>query len=261
MQNCIACDGPLTGRQKKLCSTRCKNKRLMQSEAWQRAKRKSEADPLARAKKRQREEAAKVERTCEWCGSTWRVKPTRGSRYCSPLCGRSAQLPPPACRIPPGHPALPTWPPALPPGGDRERQCSPDIGAKQVEPRCFTSARCQWCHAYFVALGRYKRVRCSRRCDRAYFAKLRRAQAVRAGYEIVSRAAVFERDRWTCHLCGKAAHRDAQAPYDPHVATLDHVIPLSKGGSHTMENLRTAHFICNSRKGNRLQSDQLILIS
>lgn len=34
--------------------------------------------------------------------------------------------------------------------------------------------------------------------------------------------------------------------------TFDHIIPLSRGGSHAIENLRLAHSECNRRRGNRL---------
>lgn len=33
--------------------------------------------------------------------------------------------------------------------------------------------------------------------------------------------------------------------------TVDHVIPLSKGGQDTIDNMRPAHWICNVRKGNK----------
>lgn len=32
---------------------------------------------------------------------------------------------------------------------------------------------------------------------------------------------------------------------------IDHVIPLVKGGSHTLENVRPSHAICNLKKGAR----------
>lgn len=41
-----------------------------------------------------------------------------------------------------------------------------------------------------------------------------------------------------CHLCG-----------EPGADTLDHVVPLSRGGSNGVGNLRPAHRGCNSRKG------------
>ena len=39
-------------------------------------------------------------------------------------------------------------------------------------------------------------------------------------------------------------------------ATLDHVIPLAKGGAHARANVRCAHLICNLRKGDRIHTDQ-----
>lgn len=33
--------------------------------------------------------------------------------------------------------------------------------------------------------------------------------------------------------------------------SVDHVIPLSKGGTHTWDNVKLAHKRCNSKKGNK----------
>lgn len=60
-----------------------------------------------------------------------------------------------------------------------------------------------------------------------------------------------------CALCGKPMFRNR---FDaPHAriwakqrATLDHIIPRSKGGSDASENLQLAHARCNKIKGNRL---------
>jgi 5-methylcytosine-specific restriction endonuclease McrA len=32
---------------------------------------------------------------------------------------------------------------------------------------------------------------------------------------------------------------------------IDHLIPISKGGSDTLENVRPTHALCNLKKGNR----------
>jgi 5-methylcytosine-specific restriction endonuclease McrA len=34
------------------------------------------------------------------------------------------------------------------------------------------------------------------------------------------------------------------------MVTIDHIIPIIEGGSHTRENVQTAHFGCNSLKDN-----------
>lgn len=52
---------------------------------------------------------------------------------------------------------------------------------------------------------------------------------------------VYERDNGLCHLCGE--------PVPPEDASLDHVIPISRGGPHTYENVALSHLICNLRRG------------
>lgn len=65
--------------------------------------------------------------------------------------------------------------------------------------------------------------------------------------EPIFRRKVFERDDWTCRLCGKAVASDEVVPH-PLAPTLDHIVPLALGGEHRYFNVQTAHFICNSRK-------------
>ena len=56
----------------------------------------------------------------------------------------------------------------------------------------------------------------------------------------VNRRTVFARDSSRCQYCGAAAEN------------LDHVIPRSKGGPHTWENVVAACRRCNTRKEDRL---------
>ncbi len=65
------------------------------------------------------------------------------------------------------------------------------------------------------------------------------------------RLAVFERDAWTCRLCGFPVSRGAQVP-DLEAPTIDHIVPLAAGGAHAPSNWQTAHFWCNSYKRDRL---------
>ncbi len=46
-----------------------------------------------------------------------------------------------------------------------------------------------------------------------------------------------------CSICG--------LPVEPKEATLDHVVPRSKGGRGTKDNLKLAHYECNQLKGDR----------
>ncbi|HET7295927.1 MAG TPA: HNH endonuclease [Gemmatimonadales bacterium] len=56
----------------------------------------------------------------------------------------------------------------------------------------------------------------------------------------ITRRAVFARDSWTCQYCGSRTN-----------LTVDHVIPRSKGGSSSWENIVASCAPCNRRKGNR----------
>jgi 5-methylcytosine-specific restriction endonuclease McrA len=58
----------------------------------------------------------------------------------------------------------------------------------------------------------------------------------------ISRRALFARDGWRCVYCGTSGGR----------LTLDHVIPRSRGGESTWENVVTACATCNLEKGDRL---------
>jgi 5-methylcytosine-specific restriction endonuclease McrA len=57
---------------------------------------------------------------------------------------------------------------------------------------------------------------------------------------------VFERDEYRCYLCGGLCTGDYPAPMSP---SMDHVKPISRGGHHTLENVKTAHLLCNMSKG------------
>lgn len=74
-----------------------------------------------------------------------------------------------------------------------------------------------------------------------------------AGAEKISRRRVWEREGGRCHICGE------RVPYEK--ATLDHLIPLSKGGEHSYLNVRIAHGPCNSRRGAGRLPAQLFLVA
>lgn len=59
----------------------------------------------------------------------------------------------------------------------------------------------------------------------------------------VSYSVIHVRDHWTCQYCGRILSHSQ--------ATVDHVIPRSKGGRSTWNNLCTSCMSCNNRKGCR----------
>ena len=79
----------------------------------------------------------------------------------------------------------------------------------------------------------------------------RRARKRGVECEAFTNLEVFERDAWTCGLCGKPVNRRRRYP-DQLSASLDHVVPLSLGGSHTRANVQLTHLRCNLSKGARV---------
>ena len=69
-----------------------------------------------------------------------------------------------------------------------------------------------------------------------------------ASSEAFSYREIYERDEWTCGICAGPVDRSLEWP-DPMSVSLDHVIPLSKGGAHAPANAQCAHLVCNVRKG------------
>lgn len=87
--------------------------------------------------------------------------------------------------------------------------------------------------------------RCQEKASRSRNKALRRG-AQRNG-EVFTLREIAERDGWKCHLCGDHVE-DVEYDYRPSDPTLDHLIPVSEGGTHTRDNVRLAHMICNSRR-------------
>ena len=65
----------------------------------------------------------------------------------------------------------------------------------------------------------------------------------------VNRREVLRRDKHTCQYCGSTKQ-----------LTLDHVIPRSKGGNHSWDNVVTACERCNSRKGDRTPQEAAMIL-
>ncbi len=65
---------------------------------------------------------------------------------------------------------------------------------------------------------------------------------------------LIKRKGLRCAICGMMCN-----PYDetwtqfsgPYRPSIDHIVPMAKGGGHTWENVQVAHIICNSYKGDK----------
>lgn len=67
---------------------------------------------------------------------------------------------------------------------------------------------------------------------------------------------IYERDGYRCQLCGKAvlpkaAYRKRDGKIHPRSPTIDHIVPMCRGGNHEPDNCQTACFQCNTIKSDR----------
>lgn len=105
--------------------------------------------------------------------------------------------------------------------------------------------------------GYYARRKRKRNRDRKRFPNRFKERAAKYGavYQRVDRFKVYERDNYLCYLCQLPVSQEVHGDH-PQAPSIDHIVPLSLGGSHTFDNCATAHRSCNLRKGSLLL-DQL----
>lgn len=212
-------------------------------------------------------------RCCQQCSARYTRPPRRSAtqwarmRFCSTRCGNT-------WRARQQRPALSTqraW--ALAWERQRAIQDRAEIKAwkpkvwphsrlsQAPQPRQFVAAKCQapGCNTTWIQYANRKDGPYCKRCNRARWRETHYERAARHGalFEVIDPIRIFERDRWRCQLCGDKTQRTGWP--NPKRATLDHIVPLSRGGDHVESNLQCACWVCNARKGARSANDQLRL--
>lgn len=85
-----------------------------------------------------------------------------------------------------------------------------------------------------------------------------REKGVSGPVESFTKSEIGERDGWRCGICRKRidpsvpAWKPGSWEQNPLTATIDHILPLAKGGTHTRDNVQIAHLECNVAKGDRV---------
>lgn len=189
-----------------------------------------------------------------WCAAHW----TRWSRHGSPTAQLRGEVVDglricPACKqLRPLHEWL----------DSRCRECmlsywSEDNRRRWQAARTRAPYMCAKCSDWFVGDKKNRRY-CSVTCredDRLRqlreASSLRRARLWAIEYEPIDRMSVFVRDGWKCGICGDRIDKNTAWP-NPDSPSIDHVIPVSRGGPHTYRNVQAAHLGCNVRKHARI---------
>ncbi|OPY74935.1 MAG: HNH endonuclease [Syntrophorhabdus sp. PtaU1.Bin153] len=76
--------------------------------------------------------------------------------------------------------------------------------------------------------------------------------------ELITMEYLAQRDGNKCGICNKKVNIKLKHPH-PMSPTIDHIVPVSLGGEHTKKNTRLAHMICNARRQDKYENDQLRL--
>jgi 5-methylcytosine-specific restriction endonuclease McrA len=213
------------------------------------------------ANKRSRKQIFPEPRTCGACGTSI-DRLSANARWCSHRClswsQRNPGVPHPStasrscaqCGVNIDHRDV------------RSRFCSPLCRDRRTMNYVVGEARtCPQCGEEFLT-RRKSSVYCGQACrvtadylanrsDYMIRAKAYRARTRGARVETFSHEAVFERDGWICYLCHTPVDREVAWPH-PLMPSLDHVVPLSRGGEHSRANTKLAHLGCNLSKGTKL---------
>lgn len=200
---------------------------------------------------------------CEWCGHDFHCVKA-GQRYCSNQCAAHGRGPKVS--------AVPWFdcPTCATPFIRRRNQQYCSVECRRPGSAYLTiagepfGAECCTCGAVYQTIrsqGRYQCEQCraaARRQQRRRAKRRRRALLRSARSATYRDQDIFERDGWVCQLCGRRLGSrpvpDNQAP------TIDHIVPLSRGGADESSNVQAAHFLCNSRKGAASCGSQLRLL-
>ena len=131
---------------------------------------------------------------------------------------------------------------------------------------------CKVCGKPYIARNFGKPlINCSKECRKIYikqyrqqykssdvykrFRRMQKAKRRAIGQDDIDPIDIFIRDNWKCKICNVDTFRELRGSYEDDAPEMDHIIPLSRGGSHTIDNVRCLCRSCNSRKGNKLDNE------
>lgn len=126
--------------------------------------------------------------------------------------------------------------------------------AKRVRLESKSERICVGCNKTIPKSARADKKWCSENCAlkvRGHTMNTQRRIRTSEATENFKRIDIYERDKWICQLCKTAVNPKLTFP-NPACASLDHIIPLSRGGSHQTKNVQLAHLRCNTSRGNKV---------
>ncbi len=193
-----------------------------------------------------------IEKKCKTCGVS--LRGTNKKDYCSAECQPDRQKPYFTC-VACGE---------IKEGWAGQKYCSGECLRKvnrkrfkiyavnQHKPKKFICKECGKEHS--PEYGDKSRVFCSRECMNKHgkrVAKATRNARLRGcvNWRRIDPIEILKRDNWTCQLCGIKTPKKHRGTIKDNAPEVDHIVPLSLGGSHIATNLQCLCRKCNIEKG------------
>lgn len=133
------------------------------------------------------------------------------------------------------------------------RKCKHAAGNARARIVRFTGRSPRPCVHCGATIGPERRIDakfCSAECNSRAHQLKRKLRTRGGGNTGFVRAEIAGRDGFTCGICAEPVDMVLAYP-DPGFASLDHILPVSHGGSSEPENLRLTHLLCNVTRRNR----------
>lgn len=242
---CKVCGKLFSGRKKKYCSKACSDEamRIRRRDRW----RKDHPDW-----------DKGVNKICEWCGKDFSV-PKRNAhiaRFCSDKCKDTWWS-----RTVYGYKSIEER------NEERRKQKEEKARIKEAERKARIKIKaCTECGETFETIQPNK-LTCSKECSRLRENRLKRHHKEKRYNETnlidkdITVRALYKRDNGICYICGGECDFDDRQSTDGHFIcgptypSIDHVIPIARGGMHAWYNVKLAHHLCNAKKSDILPSE------
>jgi 5-methylcytosine-specific restriction endonuclease McrA len=122
--------------------------------------------------------------------------------------------------------------------------------------------QCAWCSSEFVAKSeKSPKIYCCDECKtRAGWEKRTIIRRLRGGDHVAPKPvglSILRRDGWRCVVCSIETPESLRGTYMPNAPEVDHIFPVSRGGTHEPDNLQCLCRSCNSKKSDKTMAEWL----
>lgn len=183
---------------------------------------------------------------CEYCGKQFKETRDRPNKFCSKECSNryygKIRTEKKLQRIQAEKEQI-----------QREREQKEFLRQQKEQERLEKLRKvCPMCGKEFIAKS-ITNICCSKECSRRRNNYTRYKRIYRNGKPdlTISLTRLYMRDNGICQICNRLINFDCDSNSD-YYPSIDHIIPLSKGGLHSWDNVQLACRICNTWKRDKI---------